>query len=128
MLQRFAAAATVACVAVVLADAFLFVSGVVSNVQSAYRIVSLWCALPFLWGVWSLLAPRTWVPDRLPVWGAIFGVLLAAVALFVVNVPGRFFGLDLPMAARAVGVALGAGVYFALWMIVRAAYRALATR
>lgn len=119
---------TVASLVVALAAAGLLISGAVQNAPSLYRITTAWCILPFAWGAWVALAPRSWVPDRLPLWGAIFGLLLATIVLMVVNMPQQVFAVQWSPAVRAVGVVLAAGVYYLLWMPVRAVYRALAAR
>lgn len=124
MFRRFAAAATVAAAFVGLGGVFVsFIPfGAPSGIQLALR---LWCVAPLAWGLWAMLAPKSWVPDRLPLWGAILGFFAGVFAMLVLNMPNRVFGLDLPTPMRVLGVLSAIGFYFLLWMLVRSAMRIL---
>lgn len=89
-------------------------------------VLLLWCMMQLVWGLWAMLAPRAWMPERLPVWGAILGVLPGALGLLVLNLPSCVSGLALPVGYRALGVVLLVLFYYLLWMLVRLSYRALA--
>lgn len=124
MLIRFAAAATVASVAIALGS-LLIPFLLIFHPEGFGVVTRLWCLLPALWGVWAMLTPRAWMPERLPQWGAILGLLLGVVALPVFNLPERAFYLHLPMQARIGGVLLASGFYYLLWLLVRKACLAM---
>ena len=125
MLQRFAAATAIASMAialpalvVLLAPPFVF--------QRVYPLPLVWCWLPLLWGLWALIVPKAWLPQRLPLWGAILGLIAGLLAAFVFDIPSRIVGRQAPGLPRGVGVLLAAVLYYFLWMLVRLAYRSLA--
>lgn len=124
MFPRFAAATAVA--SAMLAVAATFVLSLPVPVQRFAPVMALWCILPAVWGLWALLAPRAWVPARLPVWGAILGALAGTLVMFVLNLPQRIALFEVSPAARALAVVLLTGFYYLLWMLVRAAYQHLA--
>ena len=95
MLIRFAAAAVVASVAIAL-GATLAPFFFVVNLEGFANVTRLWCVIPALWGAWAMLAPRAWVPARLPLWGSILGLLIGAVVLLVRRV---FESLSQPSGA-----------------------------
>ncbi len=124
MLKRFVAGTAIAAVGIACgALAILFVPAV--PVQRSYVLPLFWCFAPLVWGMWAMLAPRSWVPRRLPIWGAILGLIAGTLAAFVLNVPARILGQTVPAALRGVGVAVIVAFYYALWILVRAVYRAL---
>lgn len=120
MLQRFAAAASVASVVIA-------VGAVVSVVPprwpttEARVLTTAWCFVPLAWGLWAMIAPAGWVPRRLPLWGAILGIVAGGVAGPVLELPSRLAGF------RGNWIALIAGpvLYFVLWLLVPVAYRSL---
>jgi hypothetical protein len=118
---RFAAAATVAAVAIALGS-LLIPFLLIFHPEGFCAVTRLWCFLPVLWGVWAMLTPRAWMPGRLPHWGAVLGLLLGVVGGLVLNIPERAFYLHLPIQARAGGVLLVGGFYYLLWLLVRKAY------
>lgn len=118
MLIRFAAAATVASVAIALGS-LLVPFLLIFNPEGFGLVTRLWCLLPALWGVWAMFTPRAWMPGRLPQWGAILGLLLGAVALLIFNLPARAFYLHLPAQVRIGGVLLAGAFYYLLWLLVR---------
>ena len=124
MIQRFAAGSMVA--AVVVALALLVVLSIPTlTVQRMSPLITLWCFAPAAWGLWALIAPKAWIPQRLPLWGAILGSIAGVLAAFVLNLPLRVFGQLLPVYLRGVGFLFLVVFYFLLWMLVRAAYRCL---
>ena len=124
MIHRFAAAATVASAFVGLGAIFvtLFPIGNPAGIDVALR---LWCAAPLAWGLWAMLAPDSWVPQRLPAWGAILGLFAGIFAALVLNMPYRVWGVELPALVRGLAVLIAIGVYYLSWMLVRFAIRAL---
>jgi hypothetical protein len=125
MLKRFAAAASVASVAI--AGASLTVILIPAfTVERFGRVMSVWCVVPAVWGLWAMITPKSWIPQRLPTWGAILGVIAGALAIFVLDLPSEIAGTTLQMWMRLVGMLLPIAGYFLLWMAVRAAYRVLA--
>ena len=125
MFYRFAAAAAVASVPIALAAIF---AGMVFQLDPVRLsgVLSIWCVVPAAWGVWAMLAPASWVPRRLPVWGAILGVIAGVTALFVLNMPYRAAGVEVSALARVIGLLVAVAFYYLLWVAVRSAYRALA--
>ena len=125
MLLRFASATAVVSAMVGLATvSVLVIPGV--PLDRFFPVFSLWCLMPVVWGLWAMLAPRAWVPERLPLWGAILGLLPGSVAFFVLNLPARIFGVDAAVGYRALGLVAIVLVYYLLWMLVRLSYRTLA--
>jgi hypothetical protein len=70
-----------------------------------------------------MLTPPDWVPDRLPAWGAILGVVAGAVAGPLLDLPARFGGPS--GALRWLALLIGPILYYAVWLLVRSAYRSL---
>jgi hypothetical protein len=127
MLARFAAAVIVAAVAIAL-GATLAPFFFIVHPEGFAQVTRLWCVIPALWGVWAMLAPRAWVPGRLPHWGAIFGLGIGVVVLLVLNAPERVFYLHLPIEARVGGVLAIVAFYYGLWLLVRRVYLSLEAR
>lgn len=129
MFRRFAAATAIASAALALATLIVLVIVLVRPDVPLERfapVLSLWCIVPLVWGLWAMVAPRAWVPERLPVWGTMLGVLAGAVALFVLNLPSHMAGFAVAAGYRALGLVVLVFFYYLLWMLVRASYRALA--
>ena len=124
MIQRFATATAVASVLIALAAGGLRLSPV-SNLESCYLLTSFWCVLPLAWGLWAMLTPNSWMPHRLPLWGAILGLIAGLLAVFVLDLPAQFRGEPLPTWLRGIGVLLAIGIYYLLWLLVQRAYQAL---
>jgi protein-S-isoprenylcysteine O-methyltransferase Ste14 len=72
-----------------------------------------------------MLSPTGWVPRRLPIWGALLGILAALMAVFALNLPSRVLGVALPTTARALTVLVAALLYYLLWIVVRIVYKSL---
>ncbi len=126
MLQRFVAAAAVAAVAIALgASALILIPAL--PLQKTYPLTILWCFAPLAWGVWALIAPAAWVPKRLPLWGALLGLIAGSLAALVLNLPSRIFALAIPFPLRGVAVLVMVVFYYLLWMLVRVTYRSLTT-
>jgi hypothetical protein len=121
MFHRFAAACVVGSF-VIAAGALV---GVLAQFPSdGFRVLTLaWCFVPAVWGCWAMLTPPDWVPDRLPAWGAILGVAAGAVAGPLLDLPARF---GAPSGAiRWLALLIGPILYYAVWLLVRSAYRSL---
>jgi len=125
MIQRFASASAVASVVIAVAAGILRVLPV-PDLETRYLATSLWCAVPLAWGLWAMLMPGSWLPQRLPLWGAILGLLAGLLGVFVLNLPARISGVPMPAWTQALAVLLAIGIYYLLWLPVRRAYRALA--
>jgi hypothetical protein len=122
MLQRLVAGTAIASLVIAVgAFVVLLLPGL-----KASSLTTIWCFVPLLWGVWAMCAPSNWVPRRLPMWGAILGLIAGWFAAFVVNVPLRLLGVELPTGVRVLVVFVAALLYYLLWMLVRALYRAIA--
>lgn len=127
MLQRFAAGTAIASMAIVLGVLAVSLIPVVSF-QNIYPLPVIWCIVPLVWGLWAMIAPKSWVPHRLPLWGAVLGFIAGVLAAFVWNLPSRVAGEAVPTLLRGLGVLIAVVLYYLLWMLVRAAYRSLAAR
>ena len=118
MVRRFVSAAAVACVAVAcLAVTVYLLPGI--NREHVFALLLVWLCAPTVWGVWAMLTPKSWVPARLPSWGAALGVIVGVFAAFFVDVPFRLAGLTLSFRQRALAIVPMVVVYYLLWMIVR---------
>lgn len=73
-----------------------------------------------------MLAPSKWVPNRLPLWGAILGVVAGFFAGFVLNIPSKVFGEVIPASVRGFGALILVIFYAIMWMLVGIAYRKVA--
>jgi hypothetical protein len=124
MFPRFAAGAAVASAAIALA-AFVVLLTPRLTFERLYPLNILWCFAPFVWGLWALFTPSAWMPKRLPLWGAILGVIGGALGAFVLNLPSRLLGVPASLPLRGVAVLVLALFYYVLWMLVRAAYQSL---
>ena len=93
-----------------------------------HRMPALWCFVPLVWCIWAVLAPKEWVPERLPLWGAVLAVIGWLGGVMIVNVPSRVAGLELPVLTRALAGVPLAALYYLLWMAVRAVYRQITFR
>jgi hypothetical protein len=124
MFQRFAAGTAVASIAIAIAA---LIAGLAPGLtfQRIYPLPILWCVAPLAWGIWALLTPPSWMPQRLPLWGAILGLMAGSLAAFALNLPSRFLGTAVSLKLRGAGVLVMTLFYYVLWMLVRAAWRAL---
>jgi hypothetical protein len=126
LFQRFAASTAVASIGIAIA-AFIVCVAPGVNFQKIYPLPIFWCFAPAAWGIWSLLIPSTWMPERLPLWGAILGLMAGSMAAFVLNLPSRLFGQAVSLTLRGAAVLVVMLFYYLLWMLVRAAWRVLAS-
>ncbi|MBI3667008.1 MAG: hypothetical protein HY236_12445 [Acidobacteria bacterium] len=124
MMQRFASASAVAAVAIALAAGALRLN-FVPDLESRYLLTSFWCLAPLAWGLWAMLIPTSWLPQRLPLWGAILGLIAGLLVVLVLDLPARVAGEPLPPWLRGGAVLLLSVVYYVLWLLVRRAYRTL---
>ena len=125
MFRRFVSASAIASMGIaVAAFGILLAPGLV--LERVYPLTIVWCFAPLAWGLWAMLAPSSWVPQRLPIWGAILGLIGGLLVFFVLNLPLRVVGVIVPVMLRGMGVVLIVVIYYLLWMLVRVAYRSVA--
>ncbi|HEY7617040.1 MAG TPA: hypothetical protein VH744_09575 [Terriglobales bacterium] len=124
MLQRFVAGSSMGALVIAL-GALVVVSIPGLPLPRMWPLTTMWCFVPFAWGIWMLLTPRAWLPERLPYWGAILGFVGGTMSAFVLNLPSRIFDVPVSFAGRLVAVAIITVLYYFLWMLVRATYRSL---
>ncbi len=120
MFHRFAAASAVASVVVAGGASVSLLTR--WPAASARVVTTAWCFIPAAWGLWAMLAPASWVPRRLPQWGAILGLLAGIMAGPVLDLPLRL------AEVRGVGwvpIVVGPVLYFVLWLLVRLTYISL---
>ncbi len=126
MFRRFVSGSAVASILIALGALVIFLTDGLA-VQRFYPLTLVWCFLPAVWGLWAMFAPAGWVPQRLPLWGAILGVIAGLLVAFVLNLPARISGQTVPVTLRGVFVVLIVVFYYFLWMLLRVAYRSLGT-
>jgi hypothetical protein len=124
MFRRFVSASAIASVGIALAVLVVLLTPALT-LPRAYPLTVMWCFGPLAWGLWAVFAPSSWVPRRLPIWGAILGLIVGLLAHFVLNLPFRLFGVTVPGILRGVAVIVIVVLYYFLWMLVRVAYRSL---
>jgi len=126
MFRRFVSGSAIASMGVAVAAlVILLAQGLAA--QRFYPLTIMWCFAPLVWGLWAMLAPSGWVPQRLPIWGTILGLIAGLLAFFVLDLPSRVFGVTAPVIWRGVGVVVIVVFYYLLWMLVRVAYRSFGT-
>jgi hypothetical protein len=124
MFRRFAAASAVAGIAIAVALLAVVLTHTLT-VPNAYPLSTLWCFAPLVWGIWAAIAPKSWVPQRLPIWGAILGLFAGLFGMFILNLPHVLFDHELPVGWKLAIVAGLMILYLILWVLVRAGYRAM---
>jgi len=124
MFRRFASGSAIASMAIAFA-ALVVLLAHGPAAQRFYPLTIVWCFGPLAWGLWAMIAPSSWVPQRLPIWGGILGLIVGLLAWFVLNLPAQVLGATVPVILRGVGVVVVAVFYYFLWMLVRVAYRSL---
>lgn len=122
MLQRFVAGTAIASIAVAVGALVLLL---LPNVRLS-PVTTIWCFVPLVWGVWAMCAPSQWVPTRLPIWGAILGLIAGLFAAFVLNIALRVVGAVLSVSMRGFAVIVAVVFYYILWTFVRSMYISLA--
>src|SRR5689334_14682077 len=91
MFPRFAAACVVGSIAVAFgALVLLLIPGL--TFEKVFPLTVIWCCVPLIWGLWAMIAPRSWTPRMLPLWGALLGAIAGLLAAFVLNLPSRVLG------------------------------------
>jgi malate dehydrogenase (oxaloacetate-decarboxylating)(NADP+) len=78
MLQRFVAASATASIAF---GALALILMPALPMARTYPLTVVWCFVPLAWGIWALIAPAAWVPKRLPLWGAILGLIAGSLGV-----------------------------------------------
>jgi hypothetical protein len=125
MFKRFVAGSAVGALLIAVA-ALALVSLPGLALPRTWPLTLMWCFVPAAWGLWAVLTPRSWVPGRLPYWGAILGFIGGLTNALVLDMPFLVFRKYVPMEARW-GMVAGATVgYYFLWMLVRAALNSIA--
>lgn len=122
MFHRFAAASAVAAVVIAGGAAVSLLAPFPP--EAARLLTTAWCFVPVAWGLWAMLAPASWVPGRLPLWGGILGVVAGVMAGPVLNIPLRLGG---PSSGRWIALLAGPVLYYLLWLLVAVGYRSLQT-
>jgi hypothetical protein len=125
MIQRFASASAVATVLIALAAGSFRLSSI-QNMEGRYLLTTVWCMVPLAWGLWAMLIPKSLLPHRLPLWGAILGLIGGIIGVFVLDLPLQVLGKAVPVGQKAVIVLLFIGIYYLLWFLVRRVQQALA--
>jgi len=126
MFRRFVSGIAVPSIVIPFGALFVLAAPAATQ-ERIYPLTVVWCFVPAVWGLWAMFAPAGWVPQRLPLWGAILGVMAGFLGVFVLNLPSRISGETVPMAWRGVAVVVIVMLYYLLWMLVRTAYRSLGT-
>ena len=121
MLQRFAAASSVGSVVIAI-GALISLLPPRWSAADARVLTTAWCFVPLAWGLWAMLAPAHWVPRRLPLWGAILGVVAGIIAGPVLDLPLRLAALR---NMRWITLILGPVLYYVVWLFVPVVYRSL---
>jgi len=124
MFRRFVSGSAIASIAIAFGALVILLMPVVIR-ERIYPVMIAWCFVPAVWGLWAMSAPAGWVPQRLPLWGAILGLMAGLLAAFVLDLPSRILGVTVPVTFRGVAVVVAVVFYYFLWMLVRAAYRSL---
>lgn len=126
MLRRFASGCLVASILVALAAIALLLSPVIS-IQRFAVVFGIWCLVPFIWGIWAMMIPQNWTPERFPLWGAILGVIAGFLAAFVLDVPARILGAPVSITFQSIGYIVVVALYYVVWHFVGIAYNKLKT-
>jgi hypothetical protein len=126
MFRRFVSASAIASIGIACGALVIVLTHGLA-VPWFYPLTTVWCFAPLVWGLWAMIAPSSWVPHRLSLWGAFLGLIAGLLLAFVLNLPWRVFGVTVPVIVRGVAVVVMAAFYYLLWMLVRFAYRSLGT-
>jgi hypothetical protein len=124
MFRRFASASAIASMGIAVGALVLVVTHGLTE-ERFFPLAVMWCFAPLAWGLWAMIAPSAWVPERLPIWGTILGLAAGLMAFFILNLPWRIFGIAAPLVWRGAGVVMLVVFYYLLWMLVRVAYQSL---
>jgi hypothetical protein len=126
MFRRFASGTAIASIAIACAVLGAVLLPALTQ-ERIHPLMVAWCLVPAVWGLWAMLAPAAWVPQRLPLWGAILGLIAGVLVGFILNLASRIAGETVPVILRGLVVVVIGVVYYFLWMLVRVAYRSLGT-
>ena len=126
MFRRFVSGSAIASIGIAFATLVLLVAQGLDELR-IYPLTIVWCFVPLAWGLWAMIAPSGWVPQRLPIWGAILGLIAGLLIFLVLNLPSRLLEVTVPAILRGLAVVIIVVIYYFLWMLVRLAYRALGT-
>jgi hypothetical protein len=124
MFRRFAAGSAIGAFAIAIGALVLVSFGL--NLQGTRFLTMFWCFVPLAWGIWAMLTPKAWLPDRLPYWGAILGFIGGFTSAFILNLPSRTLDIAVSGAGRLLALVAVTVLYYFLWMLVRFAYESLA--
>jgi hypothetical protein len=124
MFRRFVSASAIASIGIACGALVIVLTHGLA-VPWFYPLPTVWCFAPLVWGLWAIIAPSSWVPQRLPLWGAILGLIAGLLLTFVLNLPWRVLEVTVPVTARAMVVVVLVAFYYLLWMLVRVACRSL---
>ena len=127
MIKKFASGATVASLLIFVAILILRLNSGFS-LQSSFQLSTVWCFLPFIWGIWAALMPKLWSTDQLPKWGAILGLIVGIIAVFLLNLPDLFLDNPASLSIKFVLVFIPILVYYVLWLLVRWIYDSIAEK
>ena len=125
MLRRFLSAAGTAA-ALIAIPALVMLTIRPLPPERALVPLTLWCFAPAIWGLWAMAAPARWAPRRLPLWGAMLGVIAAVLGILVLDMPSRVLGIPLTSGMRVLSGLLLIAFYYLAWHLVRLAYESLA--
>lgn len=120
MLHRFAAACAIASVAIACGAVMSLLTR--WPAAGARVLTTAWCLVPAAWGLWAMLAPASWVPRRIPLWGAMLGLLAGVMAGPVLDLPLRLADVR---GVRWMPIVAGPFLYYLLWLLVRVTYSSL---
>jgi hypothetical protein len=121
MLHRFVSAASVGAVLIGLAGPLLYLNPI-PTLEGRYLVTTVWCLVPLVWGIWAMLIPSAWLPGRIPLWGAILGLVAGLMAGFVLDIPYRLFDATTTTPVKFGIVVLAVVLYGLVWIAVRGVY------
>jgi hypothetical protein len=124
MFRRFASASAIGSIGIACAVLVVLLTPP-STQERIHLLTVVWCLAPAAWGLWAMVAPRGWVPQRFPLWGAILGLMAGFLVAVVLNLPSRIAGGAVPDVLRGAALVAFVLIYYLLWMLVRVAYRSL---
>ena len=118
-----------ACAAAAVAGVLIAIGACAAWAIPLFRPLPLiWCFVPLAWCLWSMLAPSSWVPAKLPMWGALLGVIAWLFAGMILDLPARLLDIHLSAAMRMLLAVPAIALYYLLWMAVRAVYIRMAPK
>jgi len=124
MTKRFVSAVAIASI-VIFVGAIILQLNPNFAVDSRYLLTTIWCMVPLIWGLWALLAPKSWLPKHIPIWGAILGLIAGVTVVFALDIPARFFNEPISNLLRGGLVIAAVVLYYLLWLFVRRIYTSI---